>query len=136
MAKFPGKERFYLAANILDVAGPRLQVKPLAGMPSIEVLEPELDGANRFIKRTVDLLLSVLAPVISLPIVALIINFEDGGRIFFLQTRVGQNNVPFQVIKFRTMADDANKQLDTLAQTPELNRDNLRPAGNRVLFEL
>lgn len=40
------------------------------------------------------------------------------------------------MIKFRTMKDGAEMELDTLVQTLEFDRDDLRTAGNHVLFKL
>ncbi len=57
-------------------------------------------------KRIADILLSsvgLLFATIPLLISALLIKFEDGGPIFFRQTRIGRNRAPFQMFKLRTM---------------------------------
>jgi exopolysaccharide biosynthesis polyprenyl glycosylphosphotransferase len=58
------------------------------------------------IKRISDIFLSVVGLLLSLPIVglaALAIKFDDGGPVFFAQTRIGRHRVPFKLLKLRTM---------------------------------
>jgi len=56
---------------------------------------------NRFIAV---LLLIVLSPLFI--IIALIIIVDDGFPVFYRQKRVGMNNIPFSIFKFRTMQND------------------------------
>ena len=59
-----------------------------------------------FIKRIYDLALASLILMITLPlwpIIGIIIRSESKGPVFFRQTRAGQNNKPFKILKFRTM---------------------------------
>jgi lipopolysaccharide/colanic/teichoic acid biosynthesis glycosyltransferase len=60
------------------------------------------------IKRTSDLLLSVIGLLLSIPVITVagvIIKLDDGGAIFFTQNRVGRHKVPFKLIKLRTMRE-------------------------------
>lgn len=64
------------------------------------------------LKRLFDFFSSLVALVFLLPfffIVALLIVIEGGFPVFFTQTRIGKNKVPFQLLKFRTMVKDADK---------------------------
>jgi lipopolysaccharide/colanic/teichoic acid biosynthesis glycosyltransferase len=58
-----------------------------------------------------DIILSFIAGVVSLvvyPFVYVAIKLDDGGNVFIKQVRVGHNNVPMHILKFRTMSvDDA-----------------------------
>jgi lipopolysaccharide/colanic/teichoic acid biosynthesis glycosyltransferase len=61
-------------------------------------------------KRVFDVLLSVLALALFLPLllaIALLIKLEDCGPVFFRQMRVGFRGRPFRIWKFRTMVPDA-----------------------------
>ncbi|MCI5108907.1 MAG: sugar transferase [Candidatus Pacebacteria bacterium] len=61
-----------------------------------------------FVKRTIDIILGLIFGLISLvlyPFIALVIKLDDGGSIFFLQERVGENNKHIKIIKFRSMSD-------------------------------
>jgi lipopolysaccharide/colanic/teichoic acid biosynthesis glycosyltransferase len=64
---------------------------------------------NPFFKRILDVFMSVGAIFLCLPIVlvtAIAIKLESKGSIFFVQSRYGKDNVPFKIVKFRTMTAD------------------------------
>jgi lipopolysaccharide/colanic/teichoic acid biosynthesis glycosyltransferase len=63
-------------------------------------------------KRLFDILLSLVVLVIGLPfalIIALLIVVDSKGGVFYRQSRVGRDNVDFQLYKFRTMCTGADK---------------------------
>jgi lipopolysaccharide/colanic/teichoic acid biosynthesis glycosyltransferase len=62
-----------------------------------------------FLKRIMDILVSFIVGTISLviyPFVFIAIKFDDQGKIFIKQERIGQNNLIINIIKFRTMTVD------------------------------
>jgi sugar transferase (PEP-CTERM system associated) len=75
------------------------------------------DGFRRgrmraFVKRTVDVVLAALLLAVSLPLtlpVALLIRLESPGPIFYRQERVGRHGRGFNILKFRSMRQDAEK---------------------------
>jgi FlaA1/EpsC-like NDP-sugar epimerase len=75
------------------------------------------DGFNQgawrtAVKRVFDIVCSALLLVVASPIMlvtAILIKLESPGGIFYSQERVGQNNSTFQVVKFRSMRNDAEK---------------------------
>src|ERR1700704_3260622 len=65
-----------------------------------------LAGGSEALKRGFDILASFLALVVLSPLfalIALLVKMEDGGPIFFLQTRVGQFGREFKMFKVRSM---------------------------------
>jgi sugar transferase (PEP-CTERM system associated) len=65
-----------------------------------------------FMKRSFDLVCSLLILVMSLPLMllaALLVKLEDGGPVFYSQERVGKDGKTFRVHKFRSMRADAEK---------------------------
>jgi exopolysaccharide biosynthesis polyprenyl glycosylphosphotransferase len=71
----------------------------------------------RFTKRVLDIFFSLLALLILSPvflIIGLLIKLEDGGPVFFRQTRVGQFGDEFTMVKFRSMCLDAERRLKDL----------------------
>ena len=61
------------------------------------------------VKRIMDVIVSFILLVVSLvlyPLVFLAIKLDDGGPIFISQERVGENNKPVKILKFRSMARD------------------------------
>lgn len=66
----------------------------------------------RRIKKLIDKFLALFGILLSLPLMALIafaIKVSSKGPVFFRQDRLGQNEKPFTLIKFRTMIDNAEK---------------------------
>jgi sugar transferase (PEP-CTERM system associated) len=75
-------------------------------------------GKN-FLKRFADIVLSSLGLLLASPLMvlaALIIKLESPGPVFYRQERVGERGVPFEVIKFRSMCQDAEKDGAVWAQ--------------------
>ena len=71
----------------------------------------------KFIKIIFDLLFSLLFLIAFSPlflIICLLIKLSSRGPIFFLQKRIGRNNIPFKCIKFRTMYPEAKDILENL----------------------
>lgn len=120
----------YVAPALLDVAGPRTTIRPIAGLPLLHVDHPELSGGRQVLKMLFDRA-SAVAAIVLLSVlfiaIAIVIKLGDGGPVFFKQLRVGQNGQGFLVWKFRTMVVDAEQRKHLLAVENE---------GNGVLFKL
>lgn len=111
-----------VAPAITDVAGPRVAVRPIAGLPLLHVEEPEFVGARRVMKGVFDragaaLGLLALAPLFV--VVLLLIRLTSPGPAFFRQQRLGQTGATFRVWKFRTMYVDAEERLAPLLEHNE-----------------
>ena len=71
----------------------------------------------KLIKKIFDLLFSLLFLICCLPlflIISFFIKLSSRGPIFFLQERIGKNDIPFKCIKFRTMYPEANDILENI----------------------
>jgi Undecaprenyl-phosphate glucose phosphotransferase len=78
---------------------------------AIEIQRAPLSGAERFIKRLMDIFLASLALVFFLPIMALTavaIKLDGPGPVIFRQNRKGFNGQQFVMFKFRTMTVQEN----------------------------
>lgn len=107
-----------VAPGVVDIAGPRLQMRPVAGLPLIHVEKPQYHGAKRFQKRFFDIAFSSAVLIFGLPLlipVAIAIKLTSKGPVFYRQERIGLDGHPFEMIKFRTMVDGADKMVDKLA---------------------
>lgn len=70
-------------------------------------------------KRVLDLILSVPVFLISLifyPIVFIFLKIQDGGSLFFISERIGKDNKPFKLYKFRSMTDLKNEDIDVASK--------------------
>lgn len=105
-----------------DICAQRLAIRPVAGLPLVDVDRPQAIAAGRWIKRGFDIigagvLLLLAAPVMLLA--ALAIKLEDGGPVLFRQRRVGLHGEEFGCLKFRSMCTDAEARLAALAAQNE-----------------
>ncbi|MBM7798482.1 exopolysaccharide biosynthesis polyprenyl glycosylphosphotransferase [Microlunatus panaciterrae] len=109
-----------VSPGLVEVAGPRMHIRPYVGLPLLHIEQPHFTGWRRIIKRAADLVLTgfgllLIGPVLGA--IALAIKLNDGGPVFFRQTRVGLGGEEFSMLKFRSMAVDAEQRLaDLLAQ--------------------
>ncbi|MBC2022090.1 sugar transferase [Listeria booriae] len=75
--------------------------------------ERKAGALTGFIKRIMDILLSLIGIVLASPImliVAICIKSEDKGPALFIQTRTGKNDQPFSIYKFRSMKTAPNQE--------------------------
>ena len=73
-------------------------------------------------KNLLDFLFSIFFLIAFLPLfllISLLIKLSSRGPIFFLQERIGKNNIPFKCIKFRTMHPEAKDILENLLMKDE-----------------
>ncbi|MFB8387018.1 sugar transferase [Microbacterium sp. NPDC055910] len=120
-----------LSSRIADVAGPRISLAPVDGLPLIHVKIPEFEGGHHALKRVGDIVFSLLVMIpislLVMPVVAMLIKLDDGGPVFFRQTRIGRDGQEFGILKFRTMGNDAEQQRAQLESQNE---------GSGVLFKI
>src|ERR1022692_3066419 len=112
----------YVAAALLDVAGPRTTIRPVAGLPLLHVDHPELTGGKQVVKSVFDKVVAESALILLAPLfaaIALTIWLADRGPVFFPQTRVGRDGTAFTLYKFRTMVVDAERWKPLLAERNE-----------------
>nr|WP_264004926.1 sugar transferase [Mycolicibacterium sphagni] len=111
-----------VAPGVVDVAGPRLQMRPVAGLPLIHVEKPQYHGAKQFQKRLFDTLFASAVLLFGLPFlvtIAVAVKVTSKGPVFYRQERIGLDGNPFQMIKFRTMIDGADKMRAELVERNE-----------------
>src|SRR4051794_12093335 len=84
--------------SLTDVAGPRIHMRPVAGLPLLHVEQPQAGEAGGLAKRVFDIVVSIAALVLLSPlllVVALAVKAQDGGPVFFRQARIGRKAEPF-----------------------------------------
>jgi exopolysaccharide biosynthesis polyprenyl glycosylphosphotransferase len=104
--------------GLIEVAGPRMHIRPFVGLPLLYVEQPHFTGWRRLVKRGTDILLAGLGVVVISPVLALIamaIKLQDGGPVIFRQTRIGIEGRSFTMLKFRSMVVDAEARKAALA---------------------
>jgi exopolysaccharide biosynthesis polyprenyl glycosylphosphotransferase len=107
-----------VSAGVVDIAGPRLHVRPVAGLPWLHVDKPQYRGANKVGKMLVDTVGAVAGIVLLSPfmlLVALAIKLDSRGPVFYRAERIGLNGEPFAMMKFRSMVTGADARMSALA---------------------
>jgi exopolysaccharide biosynthesis polyprenyl glycosylphosphotransferase len=106
-----------VAPGLIEVAGPRLHIRPFEGLPLLSVEQPCFTGWRRVVKGAVDrcsaaLALALLAPV--MVAIAVAVRVTSPGPALYRQERVGENGRTFTMLKFRSMVVDAEQGLADL----------------------
>ncbi|RZI92672.1 MAG: sugar transferase [Microbacterium sp.] len=111
-----------LSSRIADVAGPRMSLRPVEGMPLIHVRIPTFEGGAHLVKRGLDVVVAGIALTLFAPIafvIAMAIKLDDPGPAFFHQERVGRDGRTFKMVKFRSMRVNAEAELAKLLEANE-----------------
>lgn len=114
-----GRQHLVLAPSIVDIAGPRIHTRPVAGLPLIHVETPRFSQGQRFVKRTFDIAVSSVCLVALSPllvVVGLIVRFTSPGPLLFRHERIGKGGRPFRMYKFRSMRQGAENELRALLE--------------------
>ncbi|MCL9758320.1 sugar transferase [Frankia sp. AiPa1] len=120
-----------VSSALTDVTGPRISIRPVAGLPLLHVEEPELTGARRAMKALFDRSVAITVLLLASPLLlalALAVCLTSRGPAIFRQTRVGRDGRQFTMYKFRSMYVDAE------ARKAELEARNERAEG--LLFKM
>jgi exopolysaccharide biosynthesis polyprenyl glycosylphosphotransferase len=128
----PGKQHLVVAPSIIDVGGPRIHTRPVAGLPLMHVETPRYEGAKLVAKRAFDLVVAGFLALILSPVlitIAIAVRADSHGPVLFKQQRIGLNGRHFHMLKFRSMVPDAEARLAAL-------RREAHDKGNDVLFKM
>jgi exopolysaccharide biosynthesis polyprenyl glycosylphosphotransferase len=99
--------------DVLEIMTSAASTEEVAGLPLVGLRPNRLVGANRWLKRSFDILGTVVISVVALPVVAicaLAIAINSPGSPLYRQERLGRHGRPFQVWKLRSMVKDAERQ--------------------------
>jgi len=113
---------YKLVADVFALVSLTTRVVHMGGTTMIESVPPPLTGSKRFWKRSADLVLSIVLAVLLLPLgilTAAAIVVSSGFPVFYVQTRLGEDNRPFRMLKFRSMRRGAHSELPGLADSNE-----------------
>ena len=100
----------------------RLLMRPIAGLPLLHIEKPQYHGSKRFQKGALDFCFALAVVLVAAPImliVAIAIKIGSRGPIFYSSERIGIDGKPFAMLKFRSMVQDADKQVASLLAANE-----------------
>ena len=119
-----------LTPDLYNILISKVNIDTLTNEPFIDISGSGLSECAKNIKRFFDVILSLIALIILIPffiIVAIIIKISSPGPVFYLQERVGYRNKVFNIIKFRSMRCDAEK--DGIPQLSSKDDSRITPFG-------
>lgn len=119
-----------VAPVLMEVAGPRLHIDAVLGIPLLRVSMPTFTGGRRAVKGVVDRIGAAILLMLFAPLmlgVGLFVLMDSRGGVFYRQRRVGKDGREFTILKFRTMVAGAHGARAELAEHNE---------GAGLLFKL
>ena len=111
-----------VAPGVMDVAEGRLALRPFGGFLLLHVEKPQYEGAKRFQKRAFDFGFALAALIGTSPLLiaaAIAVKLSSKGPVFYPSERIGLDGKPFTMLKFRTMVDGADRQVQQLLSLNE-----------------
>lgn len=120
--EFALKERIklFISPDISDLIVFSSKFLGLSERVFIEFSKFNLSKEERILKRVIDIILSILLLIIFSPlfvIIPILIKLTSRGRVFYIQKRVGEGGKIFNLIKFRTMVEEAEKETGPVLST-------------------
>ena len=115
---------FRFAPSLFNMLPQKTEVEQIGVLPMVRLFREPLSDAERFLKRTSDIVISVLALIILFPVwlvISILIKFDSRGSVLFKQERVGMDGRVFLCYKFRTMKSDADEAVHR-----EIYRQNIK----------
>jgi exopolysaccharide biosynthesis polyprenyl glycosylphosphotransferase len=107
-----------VAPGLVEVAGPRLHIRPFDGLPLLAVEQPRFEGWRRVVKGAIDRAVALGALVVLAPVfgmLALAVRLSGPGPVLYRQQRVGLGGQHFTILKFRSMVQGADQQVAGLS---------------------
>jgi exopolysaccharide biosynthesis polyprenyl glycosylphosphotransferase len=111
-----------VSTDLIEVAGPRIHIRAVAGMPLLHVSTPEMHGPRKLVKAGIDRGVAAVALFFLTPlmlVLAAMVKLDSRGPAIFKQRRVGRHGKEFTVLKFRSMTDGAERMVIDLRDQNE-----------------
>ena len=126
-------KEIYVMPKIMDIILRGSQTLHFFDTPLLLTKSSPIEAEQLFMKRVFDIVFSLLLIIVTSPfmlITAFMVKCYDGGPVFYKQVRVTRDNKEFEIIKFRSMVVDAEK--DGRARLATQNDDRITPVGRVI----
>ncbi len=107
---------------MFQIIASEISIDDLNGLPLLTVRDVALRGWRLVLKRAMDFVVSAITLILLSPflmLLAFLIKLDSPGSVFFAQERMGLDARPFQMLKFRSMRKDAEKETGPVWATKE-----------------
>jgi exopolysaccharide biosynthesis polyprenyl glycosylphosphotransferase len=118
----PADVNVRVSPGLPNLGAARVILEPIDGMALFSLRRHRFSRRQRVQKRALDLFVTSIALVVAAPLmlgIALLIRLTSPGPVLFRQRRVGAQENPFIIFKFRTMVVNADVQRDSLVANNE-----------------
>ena len=118
---YPLNVEISILPRVYDMLTGAARIVEISGQPLVRITEHKMSDAEICIKRAVDVVLSLIVMVVLSPLYILLymlVFTTSKGKAIYRQERIGLHGIPFQILKFRTMYEDAEQK------KPMLSTDN------------
>ena len=130
---FTNNIQTYVIPKISDILVRNASELNVFDTPVLEVKNSEITIEQCFLKRLMDIVISLVGIIITSPIIiltAIAVHAYDKGPVLFKQNRCTVNGKVYQIYKFRSMIVDAEK--DGIARLATENDDRITPIGHFI----
>lgn len=114
--------RLRFMADLFDVEVARISLSHIGRIPLLDMEPISQDQRQLFAKRLIDLVLTIIALPLLVPLfllIAIAVKLDSPGPVFFVQQRVGLRKHQFPMFKFRSMHQDAENLLNDIEHLNE-----------------
>lgn len=118
---YPLNVEISILPRVYDMLTGAARIVEISGQPLVRITEHKMSDAELCIKRAMDVVLSLIVMVVLSPLYILLyvlVFASSKGKAIYRQERIGLHGIPFQILKFRTMYEDAEQK------KPMLSTDN------------
>ena len=118
---YPLNVEISILPRVYDMLTGAARIVEIGGQPLVRITEHKMSDAELCIKRASDVVLSLSVMILLSPLYILlyvVVYTTSKGKAIYRQERIGLHGIPFQILKFRTMYEDAEQK------TPLLSQDN------------
>ena len=118
---YPLNLEISILPRVYDMLTGAARIVEIGGQPLVRITEHKMSDAELCIKRALDVIFSLSVMVLLSPVYVflyVLVYATSKGQAIYRQERIGLHGIPFQILKFRTMYEDAEQK------KPMLSTDN------------
>ena len=118
---YPLNVEISLLPRVYDILTGAARIVEIGGQPLVRITEHKMSDTELCIKRASDVVLSLSVMILLSPLYILLyvlVYATSKGQAIYRQERIGLHGIPFHILKFRTMYEDAERK------KPMLSTDN------------
>lgn len=111
-----------IVPDLYEILSGQAKTSQLYGIPLIDIMPELMPEWEKKLKRISDVIISLSILIITFPLnilTALLIKLDSKGPVLFKQERIGMNNKTFNIYKFRSMYQDAEKHTGPVWSTKD-----------------